>query len=209
MTPIDGQRLAFAEQRHEHYRFHPTFRFAMPRTGTSRCHHLPAELAPTIALQTEWRSGRRRAAEPDHLKRRKIRTYTTRRFGACAQRLTTVGPFSTSTFQTGAALPPPRPVGRTIPTGPAGPSIGGWPPAPGTRPPKPPNIVTVDVEEVRARVRWGLWNWQSSDDESYWMNQIVLAPERGHTPGWVSDDYWYDKIARGDGVGRGYVWPPR
>jgi hypothetical protein len=65
------------------------------------------------------------------------------------------------------------------------------------------------VEAVRERVRWALWNWQSSDDESYWMNQIVLAPERGHTPGWVADDYWYDKIARGDGVGRGYVWPPR
>ncbi len=82
-----------------------------------------------------------------------------------------------------------------------------WPPTAGTHPPKPPNIVTTDVEECRRRVRWGLWHWQSNDDESYWLKAIVLAPEPGHTPGWVSDDYWYDKIAAGDGVGKGYVWP--
>lgn len=84
-----------------------------------------------------------------------------------------------------------------------------WPPAPGTHPPKPPNIVTTDVEACRERVRWGLWNWNSNDDESYWMNAIVLNPEPGHTPGWTADDYWYDKIAAGDGVGAGYVWPAR
>lgn len=99
-------------------------------------------------------------------------------------------------------LPPAPPVPPTPP-------VDTWPPPTGTHPQKPPNIVTVDVEECRKRVRWGLWNWQSDDDESYWMKAIVLDPEPGHTPGWVIDDYWYDKIKVGDGVGKGYVWPAR
>ncbi len=90
---------------------------------------------------------------------------------------------------------------------PPAPPPAAWPPAPGTHPPKPPNIVTTDVEACRERVRWGLWNWNSNDDESYWMNAIVLNPEPGHQPGWTEDDYWYNKIAVGDGVGKGYVWP--
>lgn len=84
-----------------------------------------------------------------------------------------------------------------------------WPPGPHDSPVQPPDIATTDVEQVRARVRWALWLYDSEDDESYWMDAIVLKPEPGHTPGWTVDSYWREKIGNGDGVGRGYVWPAR
>jgi hypothetical protein len=87
------------------------------------------------------------------------------------------------------------------------PSPDQWPPAPGTHPPPPANIATTDVDDVRERVQYWLWASDSNDDESYWMDAIVLDPEPGHTPGWTADSYWTDKIKAGDGVGKGYVWP--
>lgn len=92
------------------------------------------------------------------------------------------------------------------PTPPPPPAI--WPPAAGTHPPMPPDINTVVYDEVLERVRWALWNANSSDDESYWMGVIIVHPE--HTPGWTDTGYWRtDKIDKGDGVGGGYVWPPK
>lgn len=94
------------------------------------------------------------------------------------------------------------------PDPPVPPPVDTWPPPPGTNPPMPPDIDTVNVEEVRKRVQWALWHYNCSDDESYWMNAIVLKPEPGHTPGWTASGYWRtDKIAVAEGVGRGYVWP--
>jgi hypothetical protein len=110
--------------------------------------------------------------------------------------------------ETGAWVPFAFPAPTPTPT-PEPPSADTWPPPPGVYPPMPPNIQTVDVEECLERVRWHLWDANSNDDESYWMNVIVLNPEEGHTPGWTADSYWGDWIHRGEGVGKGYVWPPR
>jgi hypothetical protein len=75
--------------------------------------------------------------------------------------------------------------------------------------PMPADIDTVNVNEVRDRVRWALQDANSCDAESYWMDAIVLKPEAGHTPGWTATDYWRHKIEIGDGAGKGYVWPPQ
>ncbi len=105
-----------------------------------------------------------------------------------------------------APTPIPVPGPAPAPPMPLPPAVS-WPPAVGMHPAAPPHIATVDVEANRARVRYWLWFHDSSDDESYWMKAIVLDPEPGHTPGWTADSYWADKIAAGDGVGKGYVWP--
>jgi hypothetical protein len=85
---------------------------------------------------------------------------------------------------------------------------GIWPPPEGTIHVRPPDYATTNVPEVRRQLRWALWVAESSDDESYWMRVIVLAPEEGHTPGWTGDTYWADRVKAGDGAGSGYRWPP-
>ncbi len=117
---------------------------------------------------------------------------------------------------TGAWVPfafpePPTPVPPTPvpPTPVIDPITGIWPPPVGTQKVRPPDVATTDHIEVKRQLRWSLWVANSSDDESYWMNAIVLNPEPGHTPGWTADDYWYQKIAVGDGAGKGYVWPSK
>jgi len=85
---------------------------------------------------------------------------------------------------------------------------GIWPPPEGTIHVRPPDYATINTTEVRRQLRWALWVAESSDDESYWMRVIVLAPEEGHTPGWTDDSYWADRIKVGDGAGSGYRWPP-
>lgn len=85
---------------------------------------------------------------------------------------------------------------------------GIWPPPSGTLRVRPPDFATRNVTEVRRQLRWALWVANSNDDETYWMRVIVIAPEEGHTPGWTADTYWADRIAIGDGAGKGYTWPP-
>lgn len=86
---------------------------------------------------------------------------------------------------------------------------GIWPPPEGTPRVRPPDVYSIDETEVTRELRWALWAADSSDDESYWLNAILLDPEPGHTPGWTDDSYWADKIAAGDGAGEGYVFPPK
>jgi len=84
---------------------------------------------------------------------------------------------------------------------------GIWPPPVGYPRERPPDLATVDPTEVLRQLRWALWVADSSDDESAWMGYIFDTAGEGHQKGWVSDDYWYQKIANGDGSGRGYAWP--
>ena len=100
----------------------------------------------------------------------------------------------------------PTPVPPPTPT--IDPITGIWPPPEGTPRVRPPDVASVDQTEVTRELRWALWAADSSDDESYWLNTILLKPEPGHTPGWTNDDYWFLKIDAGDGAGRGYRWPP-
>jgi len=108
-----------------------------------------------------------------------------------------VGPWETWDLQNldPTPVPPPTP--------------GTWPPTAPPWPPQPANIATTDEALVLERVQWWLWHTNSSDDQTYWMRVILLDPEPGHAPGWTADDYWSLKISAGDGVGEGYVWPPK
>lgn len=85
---------------------------------------------------------------------------------------------------------------------------GVWPPPEGTPRVRPPDVATTDPVECRRQLRWALWVANTNDNESYWMDAIVLNPEKGHAPGWVNDPYWYGLIAQGNGAGLGYLWPP-
>ena len=86
---------------------------------------------------------------------------------------------------------------------------GIWPPPPGTPKTRPPDVATTNPTEVKRQLRWSLWVADSNDDESYWMNAIVLTPEPGHPPGWTNDPYCFEKVKAGDGASKGYVWPPK
>ena len=107
-------------------------------------------------------------------------------------------------FDPSASTAPPDPILTPA----IDPIDGIWPPPEGTIHVRPPDYATTNVTEVRRQLRWSLWVAESSDDESYWMRVIVLAPEEGHTPGWTDDSYWADRIKVGDGAGSGYRWPP-
>jgi len=76
--------------------------------------------------------------------------------------------------------------------------------------PMPPDINTADELEVTNRVDWCLQSFNSSDDRSYWVDVIMGRKEELHQIGWTADGYWRtEKMAYGEGNGKGYVWPPR
>ena len=74
----------------------------------------------------------------------------------------------------------------------------------------PPDIATTVENEVINRVDWCLQNFNSSDDRSYWVDVIQGRKEHLAVPGWTADGYWRtEKMAKADGNGHGYVWPPK
>lgn len=99
---------------------------------------------------------------------------------------------------------PPVPVPTRI-----DPIYGVWPPPTGTPCVRPPDVATTEPTECLRQLRWALWVADSSDSESGWMGYIFDTAREGHAKGWTSDPYWADKIAVGDGAGKGYVWPPK
>lgn len=76
--------------------------------------------------------------------------------------------------------------------------------------PMPPDINTTDEIEVTNRVDWNLQSLNSSDDRSYWVDVIQGRKEHLAQPGWTADGYWRtEKMAKAEGNGHGYVWPPK
>lgn len=76
--------------------------------------------------------------------------------------------------------------------------------------PMPTDMATTDELEVTNRVDWCLQHFNSNDDRSYWVDVIQGRKEHLAQPGWTADGYWRtEKMAKAEGNGHGYAWPPK
>lgn len=76
--------------------------------------------------------------------------------------------------------------------------------------PMPPDIDTTNLLEVTDRVDWTLQYFDCSDPRSLWVGYVMDTANEGHDKGWKADGYWrLEKMAKAEGNGKGYVWPPR